>query len=431
MKAYVTLCYTMLRWPEAMSDRGEYLAQVDRLCSSEVLHGSESLCRLLRYLAQKELECPGLHVKEYQIATEVYGRPADFNPQLDSTIRVQAARLRSKIGDYYSSAGLNDPVIVDLPRGSYSLQFRHRSPIIPSSTPIGGLKPPESSHAAVPDRKWIVTVSLIGVLIVLSLLALGVLWRDRWHAQGEAPEEADPSLRASRVFWSPFLKSADEPLVIYSNGAFVGRPETGMRYFDPSRDSKDAIWDHYTGVGEVLAIHELDQTFSDLHHRLRVKRGSLFSLDDAHNSNLIFVGSPSENLKLSELPTTREFVFQRLSRGPRKGDLAIVNVHPQTGEAPAFLASPSGAPLTEDYALVALMPGIDPTHSVMVLAGTTTFGTEAAVEFVSRKDSIEKLLGQLSVSTAEELKPFEAVVRVKIGLGVPVGMELAAVHTHR
>jgi hypothetical protein len=67
----------------------------------------------------------------------------------------------------------------------------------------------------------------------------------------------------------------------------------------------------------------------------------------------------------------------------------------------------------------------------MVLAGTTTFGTEAAVEFVSRKDSIEKLLGQLSVSTAEELKPFEAVVRVKIGLGVPVGMELAAVHTHR
>jgi len=414
-----------------MSDRGEYLAQVDRLCSSEVLHGSESLCRLLRYLAQQELEHPGVHVKEYQIATEVYGRPVDFNPQVDSTIRVQAARLRSKIGEYYSSAGMNDPVIVDLPRGSYSLQVRRRLPTSPAPAPSNGQIRASESPRPLPDRRWMVSVSLLGVLIVLSLIALGVLLRDRAPVQAYAPDDSDPTLRPPRVFWSPFLKSSDEPLVIYSNGAFVGRPETGMRYFDPERDSKNEIWDHYTGVGEVLAIHELDQIFNDLHHRLRVKRGSLFSLDDANNNNLIFVGSPSENLKLSELPTTREFVFQRLGQGRRKGDLAIVNVHPQTGEAAAFLASPSGTPLTEDYALVALMPGIDPTHSVLVLAGTTTFGTEAAVEFFSRRDSIAKLLKQLSVSTPEELKPFEAVVRVKIGLGVPVGMEVAAVHAHR
>jgi hypothetical protein len=227
------------------------------------------------------------------------------------------------------------------------------------------------------------------------------------------------------------LKSAAEPLVIYSNGAFVGRPETGMRYFDPARDSKAQIWDHYTGVGEVLAIHELDEVFSDLHHRLHVKRGSLFSLDDANNNDLIFVGSPSENLKLSELPTTREFAFQRVANGPRKGDLAIANLHPRNGEASDFLASPSRSPLTEDYALVALMPGIDPTHSVIVLAGTTTFGTQAAVEYVCRRDSVANLLKQMSVSSPEELKPFEAVVHVKIALGVPVGMELVAVHPHR
>ena len=80
-----------------MSERDEFLAQLDRLCASEVLHGSESLCRLLRYLAQKELDSPGIHVKEYQIATEVFGRPTDFDPQFDSTIRVQAARLRAKL----------------------------------------------------------------------------------------------------------------------------------------------------------------------------------------------------------------------------------------------------------------------------------------------------------------------------------------------
>jgi hypothetical protein len=414
-----------------MSDRGEYLAQVDRLCAGEVLHGSESLCRLLRYLAQKELETPGAHVKEYQIATEVYGRPADFNPQVDSTIRVQAARLRSKLSDYYSTDGLNDPIVVDLPRGSYSLQFRRRahtgvSVAAQSLEPKVMETPPPRT-----GRTWLVAASLLSTLTIVSLLAIAFLLRDHAPVQAYSTTDSDPTFKPCRVFWSPFLKSATEPLVIYSNGAFVGRPETGMRYFDPTRDSKNQIWDHYTGVGEVLAIHELDQIFGDLHHRLRVKRGSLFSLDDANNNDLIFVGSPSENLKLLELPSTHEFVFQRLSEGPRKGDLAIVNVHPLKGEPTAFVASPSGTPLTEDYALVALMPGIDPTRSVMMLAGTTTFGTQAAVEYVCRRDSIQKLLKQLSASTPEDMKPFEAVVRVKIGLGVPVGMELAAVRAHR
>src|SRR5258708_27335455 len=116
-------CVTPCCGAPSMPERGEHLAQIDRLCCSEALHGSESLCRLLRYLAQKELENPGSHVKEYQIATEVYGRPADFNPQVDSTIRVQAAPLRGKISEYYTAAGLTDPVLFDLPRGSYSLRF--------------------------------------------------------------------------------------------------------------------------------------------------------------------------------------------------------------------------------------------------------------------------------------------------------------------
>ena len=109
-----------------MSERDHLLSQLDRLCASEALHGSDSLCRLLRYLAQKEIDTPGVHIKEYQIATEVYGRPADFDPQSDSAVRVQAARLRGKLADYYASAGAHDPITVDIPKGSYSLHFRHR-----------------------------------------------------------------------------------------------------------------------------------------------------------------------------------------------------------------------------------------------------------------------------------------------------------------
>jgi hypothetical protein len=136
------------------------------------------------------------------------------------------------------------------------------------------------------------------------------------------------------------------------------------------------IRDHYTGVGEVLAVHKLDQLFDKLQRKIRVKRGSLFSLDDVKNNDLIFVGSPSENLTLQDIPGTHEFVFERLDSGPRKSDLAIANVHPRPGESKYYVASPSSSPLTEDYAVVGFMPGLDPSRSVIIIAGTTTFGTQ-------------------------------------------------------
>ena len=52
-------------------DRERYLGQIDRLVNSQVLHGSESLCKLLRYLAEHALDHPGSSLKEYQIATEL------------------------------------------------------------------------------------------------------------------------------------------------------------------------------------------------------------------------------------------------------------------------------------------------------------------------------------------------------------------------
>jgi hypothetical protein len=215
--------------------------------------------------------------------------------------------------------------------------------------------------------------------------------------------------------------------VIFSNAAFVGRPETGMRYYDSRQDSKSAVYDHYIGVGEVLAIHALDEAFGTLGQKIRVKRGSLFSLDDVKNNDLIFVGSPSENLSLLDIPGTQEFVFQRVASGPRQGDLSIVSKHPKPGEAANYLASPSNVPLTEDYSVVGLVPGIGSGHYVMILAGTTTFGTQGAVEFVCRQESVEKLLHAIPNSSAGPIKPFEALVRVKIARGVPVGSELVAV----
>jgi hypothetical protein len=413
-----------------MSDRSQFLAEIDKITGSSVLQSSESLCKLLRYLSRHSLDKPGVHLKEYQIATEVFGRPPDFDPQTDSTIRVQAGRLRSKLSDYYSSEGADDPIMVELPRGSYVLQFHHRAPGNGRVQVAGDYVPERNGWATAGSHPggWGIATAVLSILLITALATIVYFWSRKAETTSASSEPPVPA--TFQIFWGP-LVGGNEPWVVFSNAAFIGRPETGMRYFDATRDPKSKIWDHYTGVGEVLAIHELDLVFGALRQRIRVKRGSLLSLDDAQTNDLIFVGSPSENLSLLDFSGTREFVFQRVDSGPRKGDLAVVNVHPEPGEEKVFLASPSSSPLTEDYSVVALLPGLNSVRSVMILAGTTTFGTQAAVEFVSRQSSVQALLTRLSVSKPGEMVPFEALLRVKVVRGVPVEEDLLAVRKRK
>ena len=412
----------------SVEERSQYLAAIERLAASHVLHGSESLCKLLRYLAEHSLQNPGVPVKEYQIATEVFGRPADFDPHLDSAIRVQAGRLRVKLGEYYSSEGEQDPVLVELPKGTYTLSFHTRQ-----ITPKAQL---ESGSASAEKQKrqrtqhvllnWSASILALSILLAAAVAAIVVKWESRSQVAILDPPAAPAVFR---TFWKGFVSGPEEPWVVFSNAAFVGRPETGMRYRNPTSDSGAVILDHYTGVGEVLAVHEIDRVFHVLNREVRVKRGSLFSLDDAKNNNLIFVGSPAENLSLRDIPMNQQFVFQRLTSGARAGDLAVVNLHPRSGEPPLFLASPSNIPLTEDYAVVALMRGMNPTESVLMLGGTSTLGTQAAVEYVCHEDSLTQLLNRLKIPSTGEMKPFEVVLHVKVARGVPVESEIVALRT--
>src|SRR5215813_11670011 len=109
------------------AERSQYLSFIEKIANSHTLHSSESLRKLLRYLGEHALEHPGTPLKEYQIATEVFGRPAAFDPQLDSTIRVQAGRLRLKLAEYYAAEGADDPVQVEMPKGTYLLSFHSRA----------------------------------------------------------------------------------------------------------------------------------------------------------------------------------------------------------------------------------------------------------------------------------------------------------------
>jgi hypothetical protein len=406
--------------------RDPLFSEVGKIINSDVLRGSESLCQLLGYLASHSLADQGTPVKEYQIATEVFGRSADFDSRLDSTVRVQTSRLRAKLAEYYAGPGAQDPVIIEIPRGAYSVTVHARA--VPAEAVAQPAAPSAEGHP--PEPAPVVRRDPYKIAVwMLAICCGGLLWslayalRTRPVPIAEVRAEVPAPLKA---FWRVFVDAPERTWVVFSNAEFVGRPETGLRYLDPAKDKRDAIFDHYTGIGEVMAIHELDQLFSQFRHGVLVKRGRLLAMDDVKNNDLIFVGSPSENLTLRDLPAMQEFQFRRLDSGPRKGDLRIVNLHPAAGEQPSYFAS-AGLPLTEDYAVIGLMPGPTREHWVMTLAGITTIGTQAAVEYVCSSTAVEQLLKKVR-RTGTEVPPFEALIRVSVSHGVPVSSQLVAVN---
>jgi hypothetical protein len=380
----------------------------------------------MRYLANRAIHNPGAAIREHEIAAEVFGRSAAFDPRIDSTVRVNMARLRAKLIDYYNGPGAEDRITIELPKGSYLLVF-HTRPVEPAPPIIVRPAMDAPAHRVEPPTQTnrLLAIGLVCMTLIAAILAASLVL-DRGKSRAVADAGDTPFLRR---FWGMLLNGPNDPWVVFSNATFVGRPATGMRYLVPTRDSGRDVVDLYTGIGEVLGIHALDRTFALVNRTFRVKRGGLLSLDDVENNDVVFVGSSLENLPLRDVPGLQDFQFRLIDTGPRSGDGSLVNLAPRAGEPKLFLPSPF--PLTEDYAVVALVPALNPSRWALILAGASTIGTQAAVEFVCREDTVRELLNRAGNPKPGSRPLFEAVLDVHIKGGVPLRSEIVVFHSRQ
>jgi hypothetical protein len=180
--------------------------------------------------------------------------------------------------------------------------------------------------------------------------------------------------------------------------------------------------DHYTGIGEADGVYELTRLFDAAHATFILKRSHLVTWDEAKQRNLIFIGSPAENLAVQALPSNAEFT---LFSSPEAS--GYHNNHPRPGEL-ANYARPEH-PLTRDYAIISFLPGMQSGKQMMWLSGLTTLGTQAAVEFASRPDGAAELL-KAATGPDGKLSPFEALLETTIIGGVPLEVRLVTIHIH-
>lgn len=124
--------------------------ELDRVLASPGFSRNERLSRFLRFTVERHLEGRDQDLKESVIAIEVFGRKPDYDPKQDSIVRSEAARLRSRLIEYFAGQGSKDCVVIELPKGGYIPAIRSGRPD-PVALPL-------FRH---PQAVWIATAALL------------------------------------------------------------------------------------------------------------------------------------------------------------------------------------------------------------------------------------------------------------------------------
>lgn len=153
----------------------EVRAELDRILASKGFTAAGRLSKLLRYVVEKTLAGETDGLKEYAVGVEVFERGQSYDPRLDSIVRVEAGRLRSRLDEYYNADG-SSGIRISLPRGGYSAKFERREPVARTSE-LPAASPPTTS-ATVGQRSRTL-FPLAAVLLVAVGVMVWLAGRDR------------------------------------------------------------------------------------------------------------------------------------------------------------------------------------------------------------------------------------------------------------
>jgi len=115
---------TMNQPDRNMEMQGLLQDELSRMLASPLFSKSPRQQELLRYLIDQTMAGNAARLKGYSIGVEVFGRGTDFDPAVDAIVRVEVARLRTRLNEYYAGPGQSDALCIELPKGGYAVEFR-------------------------------------------------------------------------------------------------------------------------------------------------------------------------------------------------------------------------------------------------------------------------------------------------------------------
>lgn len=172
-------------------------AELERVLASPVFARASRASAFLRYVVESRLAGDDDVLKEVLIAIRVYGKTADYDPAIDSLVRVEAGRLREKLKRYYEEDGRDDSIVIELPKGSYLPDWSFVRPVPtagadtagPEASPVRILRPGHSRSA----------LAVIVMAIVAGVTGLAILGRSAYRQQRSATFVAEARATVQRA----------------------------------------------------------------------------------------------------------------------------------------------------------------------------------------------------------------------------------------
>ena len=140
---------------------------LDHVLASQTFVNSGRLSRMLRFVVERTLDGQGDQLKEYLLGVEVFDRPPEYDPRLDSIVRVEARRLRAKLSEYYETDGAGDALRIRLAKGGYAPTFERVA--APSATAPSTDRPFPAGIQTIP-------LALVVVGVILAAAVAFFFW---------------------------------------------------------------------------------------------------------------------------------------------------------------------------------------------------------------------------------------------------------------
>jgi hypothetical protein len=355
--------------------------QVQRIVQSKAFRTSEVHRNLLNYLAEKSLSGTAGALKEYTVGLDVFAKPASYDPRQESVVRMHVARLRQKLAEYYRTEGVNDPVLVDLPKGGFRVTFEPRE-----TAPEPAAAAPSAEEPKPKRRIELILGGLLGLGALVALVFGIASWtsgavRNASTVTGLAPEV--------QQLWAPLLDS-NRPLMICL-----------------SVSSAPA------GEGTASGAFLLGQFLSHRKDNVLLTRGDQLAMPEVLMDNVIFLGAVSGNRQIETLSKGQPLVLEQNG---------IRNLDPRPGE-PAFIpdqATAGSRDSEETHALISHMPGLYGNGDILYLSGNQIASTLAAVRAMTDPTLARALVAKLKSPDGTLPRYYQMALRVQSMDSMPI-----------
>lgn len=391
------------------------LAQLQRVLESPSFRTSKRCSTFLRQVV--EWSCQGKTdlLKERTLGVTVFQRDPDYDTNQDPVVRSTAGEVRKRLAQYYCEPGRDQEIRIDLPAGAY----------VPEITAPPPLSEPEPIAPVAPDvpvgRTWPVWGSSVAILLIAVLGALTV--RNR------------PSPTPLDQFWAPLLEHSG-PVTLCVGQPHVYKLKGDLDpVFEPGATSPEELakrkitltevipyWNRYISLGDAQTLTQLVVLFTNYKKELILRGGRTASLTELRGKPSVLIGAFNNRWTMDLTGELRyrfredsklgiEFVEDRQNLGQRTWQLPM-DVPPEQ--------------VTMDYAIVTRVFNKTTEQAVVVVAGITRSGTNAAGELLTNKDYFAQAVAKAPAGW--EKHNMQIVLTTRVYGGNPGPPQVVATH---